>query len=280
MYLKTTRFTLGLAVISLSFQLHAATLVKNKDAMGGINAILIDKDQARMESKKSGQYMLMYFKDKKAYAVNDNKKQIIDMASPMPQGANPKKSTTPAPTIQAKLVKVDGDSPKIAGYDTVHYQVFAGDTLCSDEYLAPKALEVANIKAFMQGMQAFAKDRREQMGDMARQMMQRKPCMAAKEDLTDEFNRLGLSMRSVKEGKVQHEIVEISTDALTDAKTFALPEGYTTTSPFEMMQKALSNMSSHQASQGAPAVNAKPPADLEAQINDIIKKREAAQQQQ
>jgi len=100
--------------------------------------------------------------------------------------------------------------------------------------------------------------------------------MAAKEQLNDEFNALGLSMRSVKNGKNQHEITEISIDAKTDNKTFVLPADYTTTSPFEMMKKALANMP--QARQGTPLINGKPPADMQTQIEDIIKQRQLQKQ--
>jgi hypothetical protein len=267
---RTLFLAMGLACVALNSQ--AATQLKNQDAMGGINNILINDTQARMETPKEGQYMIMQFKDKKAYAINDKQKQIVDMDAPMPENKpNPAKPEGDAPKpaeVKAELVKKDA-GPKIAGYDTVHYQVLANGEVCSDEYLSSEALKVAHIKDFIQGMQDFAQERRKQMGGMGA-MMQQRPCFAAKEQLNEQFNQAGLSMRSVdKAGKTKHEIIEIKTDVKTDEQTFTLPKDYAVTTPFEMMQKALANL----PKQGQGMVDGKPPADAQTQIESLIKQR-------
>jgi len=242
MYIKKISFTLAISLTCIAYNLQAATLIKNKDEKGAVNTILIDKNNARMQSNKPEQYMLVQLKDKKLYTVNTKKKQIINMAVPsmkvMPTAHTVEMKE---PTIKAELIK-KGVGPQIAGFDTMRYQMKANGKFCSDQYFALKALEIPHIKAYMQGMQDFAADRRKKISTLAT-VASKKPCLLAKEQLNNKINTLGYSMRSVNEnGKVKHEVISIETKVKTDAKIFSLPENYSTVSPFEMMKQAMAKI--------------------------------------
>jgi hypothetical protein len=132
-----------------------------------------------------------------------------------------------------------GDGPEIAGYTTVHYQVTANGELCSNEYLAADVLKINDIQSFIRAMQEMNPKKNTPMP-----FMQANPCLHAGIEMAEQFQTLGMSLRSMsKDGQVQHEITKIHTEMEAPAGIFDLPSDYTLSTPQEMMQKMMREMS-------------------------------------
>jgi hypothetical protein len=188
--------------------------------------------------------------------INTKQKQALDMTPPSAPPADflkhlQQQQPQNVPDAKVELVK-KGDGPEIAGYPTTHYQIIANGNVCSNEFIAEKALQNSQIKAFADYMQSMKEDRKKAMGDFMPKSPE--PCVQAAEKLSDQVMKLGLSMRSTDhENKVRQEVLSIKTDEKVDAAQFKLPEGFEIMTPQQMLQKAM-----QQGMQGM-----QPPAGME-----------------
>jgi len=219
--------------------------------------VIIDDKNARIEAGGDAQqFMLVSFGDKKSYMINTKQKQALDMTPPSAPPADFLKHLQQQPPQNIPDAKVElvkkGDGPEIAGYPTTHYQIIANDNVCSNEFIADKALQNPQIKAFADYMQSMKENRKKAMGDFMPKSPE--PCIQASEKLGDQVMKLGLSMRSTDhENKIRQEVLSIKTDEKVDPEQFKLPEGFEIMTPQQMFQKAI-----QQGMQGM-----QPPAGME-----------------
>lgn len=238
---------LVLALLSINLTVQAATQIQHKTLQKGIQGqhtkqqtVLMEGDYAHMSSNRNADfYMLMNHKEGKIYNINVKQNKAIaieiDAKTPPPMPAHmaqpPQQTDQPEP--KTEFTK-KGAGPKIAGYDTVHYQVMADGQLCSNEYLAPEALKVAHVKDFLNAMFTMSISRRKLMPFG---MMAKDPCFVAHTNAQLETLDIGIPMRSVdKNGNVMQEILEIKTDVEVAADMFTLPKGIEVQTEAEMMR--------------------------------------------
>jgi hypothetical protein len=205
--------------------------------------VIIDDKNARIEANADAQqFMLVSFSDKKSYMINIKQKQALDMTPPAAPPADflkhlQQQQPQNIPDAKVELVK-KGDGPEIAGYPTAHYQIIANGNVCSNEFIADKALQNSQIKAFADYMQSMKDERKKAMGNFMPKSPD--PCIQASEKLGDQVMKLGLSMRSTDhENNVRQEVLSIKTDEIVDASQFKLPEGFEIMTPQQMLQKAM-----------------------------------------
>lgn len=229
-------------VCSASF---AATVVERNE-MGKIQKIILDKDVARIDSSVSNYYTLLYLDKGKAYMVNNEEKRIVEMniiGTPpkLPQNMPPWQRRQDRSSQKAELVE-KGNGPTIAGYPTIDYQVKTNGQLCSENYFSKKAAQVPYLKAFIKAMSDMTRSRKIKG-------MPVHPCQKAHDDLEAESMTLGFPMKSlVKMGKrggekVRFEIISIKTDVDVPADTFTLPKrGYDVISEQQMIAEGQAKM--------------------------------------
>lgn len=238
--------TLTLLISSLlAASAHAAVVIETTTATpqgSQKQKVTIDDKHARLEvGTDTQQFMLISLSDKKSYMINLKHKQAVDMtppASPPAEFLKHLQSQQPqnVPDAQVDLVK-KGDGPEIAGYPTVHYQIIANGTVCSNEFLSEKALHNPHIKAFTDYMQSMKEERKKAMGDFAPKSPD--PCVQAAEKLGEQVMKLGLSMRSTdRENKVHQEVLSIKTDEKVEPSQFKIPDGFEIMTPQQMFQRA------------------------------------------
>lgn len=235
--------------------------------------VIIDDKNARIEANADAQqFMLVSFGDKKSYMINIKQKQALDMTPPSAPPADflkhlQQQQPQNVPDAKVELVK-KGDGPEIAGYPTTHYQIIANGNVCSNEFIAEKALQNPQIKAFADYMQSMKEDRKKAMGDFIPKSPE--PCIQASEKLGDQVMKLGLSMRSTDhENNVRQEVLSIKTDEKIDPSQFKLPEGFEIMTPQQMFQKAM-----QQGMQGM-----QPPAGMEGGMQMSPEQRQKMQQE-
>ena len=235
--------------------------------------VIIDDKHARIEASPDlQQFMLISFADKKSYMINTKQKQAIDMTPPSAPPADflkhlQQQQPQNVPDAKVELVK-KGDGPEIAGYPTAHYQIMANGTLCSNEFLAEKALQNPQIKIFADYMQTMKEDRKKAMGGFAPKAAD--PCLQATEKLSDQVMKLGLSMRSTdSENKIRQEVLSLKVEENIDPNLFKLPDGFEIMTPQQMLQRAMQ--------QGMQ--NMQPPQSMEGGMQMSPEQRQKMQQE-
>ncbi|MCP4701708.1 MAG: hypothetical protein GY862_33345, partial [Gammaproteobacteria bacterium] len=237
---------IALAGVCAASSAWAATLVEIKKGRHA-QKILIEGDNARMESGQPGQYRLMKLKEKKMFVVNADRKIYIDVLSPPSAGGQkPLLPNMPAQPerqnakVDAKLVE-KGEGPAIAGYPTMHYQVTANGKVCSDEYVSAQALKIKDIANFVRASREIETAGKKWAGG-APPFMRVNPCMEADELTKEKLTSQGALMRSVlMNGRARHEVVSIKTNAPANPDAFGIPTGFKKTTPYELMQEAMRN---------------------------------------
>ncbi|MEN9461972.1 MAG: hypothetical protein RIS84_1992 [Pseudomonadota bacterium] len=214
----------------------AATQIEHRDGMGTVQKVLIDQNNARMETPDSSRYSLFQMKEKKMFAVDTKEKRIVEISLNPPKPANTTAQNTlnTSPPVQAQLLK-QGASNEIAGYATLHYQILANSKVCSDDYFSEAAAKLENIQPFIDAMYAMSSARRKTMANMP--FIPKDPCMMIGDSLESEYTKLGLPMKSInKDGKLQHEVVSIKTGVNVAPDYFNLPAGFQMMSEAEAMK--------------------------------------------
>lgn len=226
----------SLSSLMLAPTTWAATQIEHRDGMGTVQKVLIDQNNARMETPDPSRYSLFQMREKKMFAVDTKEKRIIEISLNPPKPANTATQTTlnTSSPVQAKLLK-QGASDEIASYATVHYQILANDTVCSDDYFSDAAAKLENIQPFIDAMYAMSSARRKAMANMP--FIPKDPCMMIGDSLETEYTKLGLPMKSVnKDGKLQHEVVSIKTGVNVAPDYFKLPAGFQMLSEADAMK--------------------------------------------
>jgi len=208
---------------------QTATQVTIKNEKGRSEAILIGERMARMGTGEKGQYMLIELDGDRIHMVDEQRREIHELKS----GGK----TDPAPAGDARLDK-QGSGPEIAGYDTKHYHLLAGDTRCGDIFVSREAFEVSGIEPVYRATRAMARKMRAMTAGFGA-MGGDDPCERADDLMLDNMEKYGMLMRSLdKNGKLETEVVAIKEDVTVAPGTFDLPEDYQRTDVNREMSKA------------------------------------------
>jgi hypothetical protein len=255
------------AYSSVTLAGQTATIIKNKSSLGFYQDITITKEFARIDTGKN-RYMLVNLNEKKMYAVDNDKKVVINFSEePKAQQKPPIKN--PEHKVETKVIK-KGDGPKIAGYTTVEYQILANGKVCSNEFVSADALNIEHVKEFALSMKAMTDDKRK----TAPKFMQA-PCMMAKSEAENQFMELGLPIRTVsKDGKILREITEINTKVSIKDDVFLMPKGYAKTTPQEMMKKLMGDFAKNMPKEGGtqPKMTPEQQEAMKKRFEEMLKK--------
>ena len=204
----------------------AGVVIDSVDDSGNPTKVSIDGERARIDGGNRDFYMLLDLKGGTVYAVSPNDRIVINLSnSPTRQAIHRALGMKEAEFPRATVEKV-GAGPKIAGQETMQYRVSMQAAHCFDEYLAPAPLNIAPVRRFLEVM-AAASDQNESL--MAALLAAGEPnlCEAAGDDVDDQYQTLGIPMRTVlADGSVTHEITKVDLDATVPAASLELPPDY------------------------------------------------------
>ncbi|MDD2816767.1 MAG: hypothetical protein PHP00_13700 [Thiotrichaceae bacterium] len=216
---------LSLILSSLMFvpMTWAATQIEQSDGQ----KVIIDKNNARIETLAPNRYNLLQIHEKKAFVVDTKEKLIVEI------NFNPPANTTPqtplnTSSVQAKLIK-QGKGDKIAGYATLHYQTFANDTLCSDDYFSEAAAKLEDIQPLINAIHELSSSQRKvvENSSVLPKSTPKDPCRMIWGRLEAEYAKLGLQMKKVDhDWGLHYEVLSIKTGVTVAPDYFKLPEGF------------------------------------------------------
>ena len=234
-----------LAVQQVAF---ATVLIESRQGDGSIDKVYIKGAQVRIDSSVEPGYVLINTDKGTMHAVNHTEKQIMDIGEAISQN----KQTMPGNKKQFDVkFSSKGSGPTIAGYSTKHYVIMVNGQKCSDEYTSKKLMKDLGVeKTFKKLMKMF----KDLVPDMSG-MMNQDPCMAAEQQISENYIKHGFPMRSVnKDGSLETEVVKIKKNASVPAGGFDFPKGYKMVDMSQMMQ-------------GMPAMPQMSPEDMKAMEN-------------
>lgn len=211
----------ALATALFGMAAHAATIIESEAGPARFKSLMtIENGKAKMQSDPVN-YILIDPNAGQYLYILQEKKQIVDMNAAPP--ADPERSTVASPPPKVKLVH-KGAGPKIAGYPTQRYQLFANGALCLSTYLSPEAMTRSELKAFHAGF-ARMQAKQKQAGRAAG--MQFSPCEDAQDVLAARYPELGMAMRTVDAaGQLRQEVVNIETGAHVAPSVYELPQDF------------------------------------------------------
>ncbi len=235
--------------------------------------VSIEATRARIDSGSDDNYLLMDLASGKTYTVNHLEGVVIDHESAVATSEHITSAIKDRMMPKVELLK-QGDGPEINGFATVHYRVMINDTIhCSDEYLAPEAVEDAMVKNFVAAM-ARGSDGVDNI-IMASLFGDEQMCEAAADIVDDEYADKGLPMRSVDpQGMVTHEITSITAPVTFAVEDMTLPASYELLSRAQMRERL-----SERARELQKQIDALPEIDMEEVMQQVMKQQREMQQQ-
>jgi len=218
-----------IGVLAVQQAAVAAVLIESKQGDGSIDKVYIKGAQVRIDSSVEPGYVLINTDKGTMHAVNHNEKQIMDIGEAISQN----KQTMPNKNKYNIKFTRKGSGPTIAGYSTTHYVVMVNGQKCSDEYTSKKMMNDLGVEKTFKKLMAMFKDLVPDMSGM----MNQDPCMAAEQQISENYMKHGFPMRSVnKDGSLETEVVRIKKKASVPAGGFDFPKGYKMVDMSQMMQ--------------------------------------------
>jgi hypothetical protein len=208
----------------------AATKIVSSNEQNNVVSMVIGNKIARVNSEKENQYMLMDFNLKKFIAVDTERNSAIDMSESMNAQLPVDPSATPALPVTLKKI---GDGPTIAGFETVHYQMFAGDQYCDSVYLSSEASKLPNLEDFIAAMSDMSQSKKPAM-----QTKDSSTCDKTRADAGEEYLKIGMPMKIVTaDNKMQMLIQKVDPDFNVADNYFNVPDGVQVMTMEELMKK-------------------------------------------
>ena len=216
-------------VLAVQQAAFAAVLIESKQGNGSIDKVYIKGAQVRIDSSAEPGYVLINTDKGTMHAVNHTEKQIMDIGEAISQN---KQEMPNKNKYNIKFTR-KGSGPTIAGYSTTHYVVMVNGQKCSDEYTSKKMMNDLGVEKTFKKLMAMFKDLVPDMSGM----MNQDPCMAAEQQISENYMKHGFPMRSVnKDGSLETEVVRIKKKASVPAGGFDFPKGYKMVDMSQMMQ--------------------------------------------
>lgn len=215
--------------------------IRMQAADGTMTHFWVGEESAKMAAQNANGYAIINFKEQKQYMIDHFEKMVIDITDGI-DGENPESSPNkpgsqnfpPSVTIE----KVS-DGPKIAGFNSNKYEVKAGDTLCSIEYLSTEPFRHSEMKQLFDTMAAINST------DINNTELY-SPCEQASLTLEQQHQTLGIPLKSVTPaGEVTSEVVHFQVHKAPEG-TYNFPANYKKATISELLQEQMGNISPHQ----------------------------------
>lgn len=238
----TTTQMIRLAYLSLfSFsQLQAATLIESRTIDDSLNRIIIESDKVKLDMPEDNSFMLMDLKTNSLKMVIHNEKQVMDMSEFIQSD-----KTTASSSDSRYQIKKKGSGPKLLGYDTTEYAIYANKQYCGSSFVSAQAMKDTGLSRFADKLSDLQSGMNQQMSQMGGidPVNLSSDCEKAEEALDKKLSKIGMPLRSINaDRQLQSEITKIQKNYKLSANSFSIPKGYKQTSQAEAMNEAMQGM--------------------------------------
>lgn len=231
------RIPLALCALAAALSMttaHAATVIESVSGPDRTPSLLTVENGKGKQQTDPVNYMLIEPGANRFLYITPPNKQIVDLNAAPP--ANPKPAWAAAVSRPTKVrLAHKGAGPKVAGYPTQRYQLYANGALCLTTYLSRDAMVRGGLQDFHAD---FARMSARQKQMQRKGGMEFGPCEDAQDTLATRYPELGLPMRTVDAGgQLRQEVKEIEIGRKVADNLFELPQGFSTITHEEFLRQ-------------------------------------------
>ena len=228
----------GIMLLCLPLGAMAATMIESRDGQGQRSQIYIDGQRAHMQMAENMGHMVLDVKNNTMKAVVHEQRTVMDM-SDLLQG-KPGAAGQPVNSD----VRPKGAGPKIAGYATRQYDVYASGKYCGSSYGSVDAMNELGLQKFARAMQTMSSQMRNTLSSITGGSNPlASPCQQAQIQLSERAGDIGFPLRVIDASKhLVSEVTAIDKNAKLPANAFSIPSDYKVMNPNKMMQDAMKQM--------------------------------------
>lgn len=210
----------------------AATVVETRDAAGQTSTMTVQGPRARIQMGPQ-RYVLIDTAEGSYYAVDVRRRVVMNMGQVPEHVTDLPRSEAAAREAEVEFRHV-GSGPRIAGYPTEHYRLYADGRLCQQSYLSRAALDAAEMAEFLQGFHRFSKRQQERYRALG---VAAEPCEQAEQVAAARHPQLGMPMKIVANGQIRQEVLRLRTGVDVPAQQLEAPAGFRLIAPHQAAQQ-------------------------------------------
>ncbi len=196
-----------------------------------MTTVLTDGKLARM-NMSGPDYVIVDYRKHTVKAVSPTKQTVMIMsADKMSAGNN-------GPEVRIDIKEL-GTGIEVAGYATRKYSLSANGKSCGVIFGSKDVYTKDGIKELFQAMKTMMEKQRAVLGGFAGMI---DDCTLADMKISDYVNRIGVPMRTERNGRVETEIKRIKYGVALPADTFVVPASYKVLTMQDQMNAASKDM--------------------------------------
>ena len=228
--IKLFQFITVVLLLAVSNTVMAGTVLQilNNNEM---TTVLTDGRLARM-NMSGADYVIVDYRKHTVKAVSPEKQTVMILsADKMSAGNN-------GPEVRIDIKEL-GTGIEVAGYPTRKFSLSANGKPCGVVFGSKDVYTMDGIKELFQAMKTMMEKQRAVLGGFASMV---DDCILADMKISDYVNRIGVPMRSERNGRVETEIKSIRYGVALPADTFVIPASYKVLSIQDQMNAAAKDM--------------------------------------
>ncbi|MCW9014958.1 MAG: DUF4412 domain-containing protein [Gammaproteobacteria bacterium] len=240
--LKTRLIALSLTLI-LPVSAFAAAMIESRDGRGETTRIYVQGDKARIEMPRQEGFMVMDVKNKTMKVVMHKERTVLDMSDLLKDDGGA--TTQDQGRYVDAYTKSKGLGPRLAGYETEEYEIYADNNYCGSVFVSVRALNDIGLRKFAAAFQNMADQVQKKITGMTGMQVEQymDPCNQAEQKLSDQLQDIGFPLKSVDARKrLESVVTRIDRNARLPANAFVIPANYQHTNPTKMMHDATQQM--------------------------------------
>jgi|GEM_PF-1635519 len=222
-----------LLILITSKNITAATLIQTQDNHRETTRIYIDGNKARIEMPHNEGYMVIDVGARTMQAVMSHQRTVVDMSEFL---RNPSAAAPSGPYIDT-YTKTLGLGPRILGYETEEYALYANDQYCGSMFVSVEAMRDIGLQKFVHAFTQMDINMEQQMASMTGAMGGADPCVEAERKAGLQLRDIGFPLKNTDSRKALVSVVtNIRKNVRLPANAFAIPAGYKVTNMAEIMR--------------------------------------------
>ena len=248
------KYTLSFIALLFPVLTSAANLIAIRDADGSVNRIYFEGNKMHSEMPGNQGYMVLDIDKKTMKVVIHEQRAVMDMSSYLKDSGN----TQSAGRYVDTYTKSKGLGPKIIGYETEEYEIYADGKYCGSAFVSVRAVRDLNLQKFARAMEAMTTQIQQRIAGLTPHM---DPCNHTDRELSRKIIDIGFPLKSIDERRrPESEVIKISKNARLPAHAFVIPAGYRIVDRQKMMGEAMRQMQQTQPDMNEMMKNLPPEA--------------------
>ncbi len=229
-----------LTVIALLYPVLASSafLIETRDADGTLSRIYFEGNKMRSETPGNEGYMILDISNKTMKVVIHQQRAVLDLSDYLKDNSQP----DPAGKYIDTYMQSKGLGPRILGYETEEYEIYADGQYCGSAFVSVSAVRDLNLQKFARAFEALSGHIQQKLAGIGMDQHM-DPCDFTDRELSRKIIDIGFPLRSIdRHRRLETEVIKISKNARLPANAFSIPANYRVMNQQQMMNEAAKQM--------------------------------------